>query len=412
MISGRYRIDDALGSGGMGKVWRGWDTSLQRPVAVKEVVIPHNIPEKDAQRVRDRYIREARAAARLQHTNVVGVYDMVPQPPAEGEPSGGRIWTVMELVKGRDLSQIMAEYGTLPPLTVARIGVQLLAALGAAHRAGVLHRDMKPANVLVCDEEASDTASLTLGSSGPLDVGDRRVVLTDFGIASIAGDPSLTKTGQLVGSPSYIPPERLTAGGVAGEAGDLWALGCTLYAAIEGEPPYHGDDPFAVLAAITTEQVPPPRNAGPLTSTLRGLLQKDPNERWDLELAAASLQRIVSSSTTISAGMPETAEPTVRLSPRPSPTPKPQRTMDRPSSRTFENASARTVVRPQDRPATRTVERSHPTAATTAVRRQPTGRLVRPRRIRLMKTFGALLIAGGLVAIGIALWGHIGTLGS
>lgn len=286
IIAQRYRIDDKLGSGGMGTVWRGWDTALQRPVAIKEVVIPAGVPAADAQLLRDRYVREARAAARLRHANVVAVYDMIAAPPDVNETNGGIVWTVMELVAARDLAAIISQSRRLAPRVVAQLGLQLATALSAAHEAGVLHRDVKPANVLVC-LPGGDDSDVNIATQ----VAQARVVLTDFGIASIAGDPSLTRTGQLVGSPSYLAPERLATGSSCDAAADLWALGCTLYAATEGHPPFYGDDPFVVISAITSTPIPQPRHAGALTALLRGLLDKDPVRRWDIDRAIASLQR-------------------------------------------------------------------------------------------------------------------------
>ncbi|MGH3545666.1 MAG: serine/threonine-protein kinase, partial [Mycobacteriales bacterium] len=294
IIAQRYRIDDKLGAGGMGTVWRGWDTSLERPVAIKEVVIPAGVPHADAQRLRDRYMREARAAARLRHPNVVAVYDMIAQPPDEHNRHGGVVWTVMELVKARDLSAIIAQHHRLAPPIVARLGLQLATALTAAHTSGVLHRDVKPANVLV---------SIPPGEDITTDSAAARVVLTDFGISSITGDPSLTRTGQLIGSPSYLAPERLSTRGDVGPAGDLWALGCTLYAAIEGRPPFYGDDPFVVMAAVMSHPVPPPTYAGALTSLLRGLLDKNPAHRWDADRTIAALHRIINTPEPLRSAM-------------------------------------------------------------------------------------------------------------
>jgi hypothetical protein len=367
MVSQRYRIDGKLGSGGMGTVWSGWDTSLQRPVAIKEVVIPPGVPAGDAQRLRDRYIREARAAARLAHPNVVAVYDMVAQPP-DSDRNGGIVWTIMELVHAKDLSVIIAERRRLSPSLVAPLGLQLATALAAAHDAGVLHRDVKPANVLVCMPEGVDLDACP---------DQARVVLTDFGIASITGDPSLTRTGQLVGSPSYLSPERLSARGGVGAPADLWALGCTLYAATEGHPPFYGDDPFAVMTAVTSDPIPPPHHAGSLTSILRGLLDKDPMQRWDIDRVVSALQRAVEASANADAATAVLTAPpksTVALRERP---------------------AAGHVARPPSVPQRPTP--SHPAPSRPAT----TGRVVRPRRSRLLK-FG--LAVAVLAVVGIAAW--------
>ncbi len=262
LVGGRYRLGEHLGSGGMGTVWRGRDELLQRDVAVKEVVIPEGMPRAEADKLRQRYLREARAAARLRHAYAVGVYDVLPE--------AGRVWIVMEFVEARNLAEVVRATGPLTPERAARMGRHLLDALSAAHAAGVLHRDVKPANVLI---------------------GDDRTVLTDFGVASVAGDPSLTGTGQVVGSPAYLSPERLT-GRPAAPASDLWSLGCTLYAAVEGTPPFLRDEPFAVITAITLEPAPVPRRAGHLAPVLAGLLEKDPDQRWDAERTRAALDRV------------------------------------------------------------------------------------------------------------------------
>ncbi|MCW2505305.1 MAG: serine/threonine protein kinase [Actinomycetia bacterium] len=248
----------------MGTVWRGWDERLKRAVAVKEVVIPDGMPTAEAERLHERYLREARAAARLRHPAVVGVYDVISE--------AGRVWIVMELIAGRDLAAIIRTDGPLDPLSAAKIGRQLLDALDAAHTAGVLHRDVKPANVLITEAN--------------------RAVLTDFGVASVIGDASLTRTGQLVGSPAYLAPERVT-GGKIGPPTDLWSLGCTLYAAVQGRPPFARDEPFAIIAAITLEPIPDPVAAGPLAPVLYGLLEKDFTERWDSLRTRRALDLII-----------------------------------------------------------------------------------------------------------------------
>ncbi len=373
IIAQRYRIDDKLGAGGMGTVWRGWDTSLERPVAIKEVVIPVGVPHADAQRLRDRYMREARAAARLRHPNVVAVYDMVAQPPNEQDHHGGVVWTVMELIRASDLSALISRHRRLAPPIVAQLGLQLATALAAAHSSGVLHRDVKPANVLV---------SLPAGGDITTHCATARVVLTDFGIASITGDESLTRTGQLVGSPSYLAPERLRTHGEAGPAGDLWSLGCTLYAATEGHPPFYGDDPLAVMTAVTSKPIPQPQHAGALTSLLRGLLAKDPEQRWDVERAIVALQRITSGASTTPAAstapvLPSTV-PSVRQGP-------PNRAPASPNH-------TRQATPTHARPASATGYPSRPAS---------TSRLVRPRRARMIK-FGVTAIV--LIVAGLTAW--------
>jgi serine/threonine protein kinase len=265
LVGGRYRLGAHLGSGGMGTVWLADDELLQRQVAVKEVRVPTGMSAPEIDRMRQRYLREARAAARLHHPGVVAVYDVLSEPE--------RVWIVMEYISARNLAEVISEDGVLPPTRVARIGLQVLDALDSAHQAGVLHRDVKPANVLV-DVERGD-----------------RAVLTDFGVASVSGDVSLTRTGQLVGSPAYFSPERLTGGDV-GPASDIWSLGCTLYAAVEGKPPFLRDEQFAVITAITLDPVPNAPRAGLLAPVLAGLLDKDTHSRWNATRAKAALARV------------------------------------------------------------------------------------------------------------------------
>ncbi|GAA3394132.1 hypothetical protein GCM10020369_62340 [Cryptosporangium minutisporangium] len=250
----------------MGTVWRATDDLLHRDVAVKEVPIPHGLPSTEAERLRERYLREARAAARLRHAGVVGVYDVLPEPD--------RVWIVMEYVEARNLAEVLRADGPMSPQRAATLGLQVLDALDHAHRAGVLHRDVKPANVLVCAGEQGE-----------------RAVLTDFGVASVSGDASLTRTGHLVGSPAYLSPERLTGGDV-GPPSDLWSLGCTLFAAVEGKAPFARDEQFAVITAITLEPVPPALRAGNLAPVIAGLLDKDPEQRWDAVRTRGALRRV------------------------------------------------------------------------------------------------------------------------
>jgi serine/threonine protein kinase len=203
LVAGRYRLIEPLGVGGMGRVWRARDEILSRDVAVKEIIPPEELLARERDGIRRRTLREARAAARLSHPNVVRVYDVF---EADDRP-----WIVMEYVPSRSLMEVLAEDGPLSPERAAAIGLGVLAALRAAHRAGVMHRDVKPSNVLLGD--------------------DGRVVLTDFGIATVEGDSTVTRTGLVLGSPAYISPERAREG-LAGPASDLWSLGATLYAAV------------------------------------------------------------------------------------------------------------------------------------------------------------------------------------
>ncbi|TDC26092.1 serine/threonine protein kinase, partial [Micromonospora sp. 15K316] len=266
LIADRYRLVRPLGQGGMGRVWQALDEMLQRDVALKELVAPPGLSDDELHEMRERSMREARAVARLGHVNVVRVFDVL---LTDGDP-----WIVMELVPSRTLQQVLEAEGPMPPARAARIGLAVLSALRAAHEAGILHRDVKPANVLLAD--------------------DGRVVLTDFGLATLPGDSRMTRTGMVLGSPAYLAPERVTDG-VVGPAADLWSLGATLYSAVEGRTPYSRSTPIATLAALATEAPPPPRQAGTLTELLDGLLRRDPQARISAEEADRLLVRAVAS---------------------------------------------------------------------------------------------------------------------
>ncbi|WP_395576236.1 serine/threonine-protein kinase [Streptomyces sp. BK79] len=263
VIAGRYRLLSPLGEGGMGTVWRARDELLHREVAVKEVRAPAGLPEADVRRLYARLEREAWAAARVAHHNVVTVYDVA--------ADGGRPWIVMELVRGLSLADLLEAEGPLEPRRAALIGAEVLAALRAAHAAGVLHRDVKPANVLLSN--------------------DGRVVLTDFGIARVEGSPALTMTGEVIGSPEFLAPER-ALGRTPGPESDLWSLGVLLYAAVEGTSPFRQDTPLSTLRAIVDEELPPPHRAGALAPVVEGLLRKDPAERLVAERAERELRLV------------------------------------------------------------------------------------------------------------------------
>ncbi|MEV4922221.1 serine/threonine-protein kinase [Streptomyces roseoverticillatus] len=260
LLAGRYRLGDVLGRGGMGTVWRASDETLGRTVAVKELRFPANIDEDEKRRLITRTLREAKAIARIRSAGAVTVYDVVHEDD--------RPWIVMELIEGRSLADVIREDGPLKWRRGAEVGLAVLDVLGAAHRQGILHRDVKPSNVLIAD--------------------DGRVVLTDFGIAQVEGDPSVTSTGMLVGAPSYISPER-ARGHKPGPPADLWSLGGLLYAAVEGVPPYDKGSAIATLTAVMTEPLGPPKNAGPLAEVMYGLLAKDPEKRLDEAGARALL---------------------------------------------------------------------------------------------------------------------------
>ncbi|MET8474519.1 serine/threonine-protein kinase [Streptomyces sp. NPDC006422] len=272
VVAGRYRLLDPLGEGGMGTVWRARDEVLGREVAVKEVRAPAGLPDAEVQRMYARLEREAWASARVTHRNVVTVYDVA--------TDGDRPWVVMELIRGVSLAEQLDADGPLPPARAAHIGAEVLAALRAAHDVGVLHRDVKPGNVLLSN--------------------DGRVVLTDFGIAMVEGTQALTMTGEVIGSPEFLAPER-ALGRTPGPESDLWSLGVLLYASVEGHSPFRQDTPLSTLRAIVDEELPPPRRAGPLAPVIEGLLRKDPAERTPASDAERDL-RIVGSGGTLRAG--------------------------------------------------------------------------------------------------------------
>lgn len=251
VVGGRYQLRAAIGNGGMGTVWQAVDTVLRRDVAVKEVLLPPGMPPNERSALYERTLREGRAAAALSHPSVVQVYDVV--------TDDGRPWIVMELLQARSLSEIIISDGPIAGRAVAKIGIALLGALEVAHAAGVLHRDVKPANVLIC--------------------ADGRCVLTDFGVARMPAESNLTQPGMVLGSPHFISPER-AIGAAFGPPSDLFSLGVTLYTAAEGRPPFDRGDPFETMRAIVEEQPAAPVRAGVLTSVLMGLLEKDPDRRW------------------------------------------------------------------------------------------------------------------------------------
>ncbi|MBB4984687.1 serine/threonine-protein kinase [Streptomyces nymphaeiformis] len=268
VLGGRYRVTATIGRGGMGVVARAVDQLLNREVAVKVLRAYTDASPAELADLRVRMQREAQAAARIRHSGVVTVHDVVEE---RGLPV-----IVMELVDGPSLDDMLTERGSLDPREAAAIGARLMDALDAAHRAGVLHRDVKPGNVL-------------LERGG-------RVVLTDFGIASMdtSGDEALaklTQSGQIVGSLDYLPPER-AQGQVPGAASDIWALGMTLYAAVEGAFPFRRTSVWSTLAAIVGEPLPEPRRAGPLTPVLRALMAKDPMQRPDAAQAREMLEAV------------------------------------------------------------------------------------------------------------------------
>lgn len=266
LLAGRYILQDPLGEGGMGIVWRAHDQLLHRPVAVKQVLLRHNRDPRSRSVALRRTLREARLAAQLNHPGVITVHDIVEE---DGLP-----WIVMELVRGRSLSQALAD-GPLPESAVAAISMWVLGALSVAHAAGIVHRDVKPANILIAED---------------------RVVLTDFGL-SVASQEPLRGAGsaRLVGTPAYLAPERIR-GERASAASDLWAVGVTIYQAVEGHQPFAREGLPAVLSAILHQDPPPPRRLDKLGPLVKGLTRKHRAERWSADDALAYLERLARST--------------------------------------------------------------------------------------------------------------------
>lgn len=261
-VAGRYRLGELLGRGGMGAVWRATDELLGREVALKRLRVA-DLPAEEAAVAQERIMREARIAASLHHPQVVSIFDVVVE---DGEP-----WLVLEYLPSVSLGSMLRERGPLPVPEVAAIGAQVAAALAAAHAASIVHRDVKPDNVLV---------------AGPV------AKLTDFGISSAAATPSLTQTGMLTGTPAYLAPETCRGEG-ADARSDVYALGATLYAAVEGAPPFgSGGDLIVLIGRIAHGQAPPPRHAGPLTDLLRAMLAPDPRARPTAAQARDALHRL------------------------------------------------------------------------------------------------------------------------
>ncbi|TKK80693.1 hypothetical protein FDA94_35815 [Herbidospora galbida] len=268
LLAERYELISPLGRGTMGTVWRAVDRTLGRDVAVKEIRQDPGLTQEQRTELRERMIREGRAAARVHHPSVATIFDAI--------EVGGVPWIIMELVEGRSLEQVVDEDGPLPPRLVAEIGADLLGALRTAHASEILHRDVKPSNVLITH-------------SG-------RVVLTDFGIAKSRGDSALTQTGMVIGSPGYTAPER-ARGDYTGPESDLWSLGATLYFAVEARPAYERRSIAETLAALMTEVCDPPRNAGQLRPVLEAMLEKDHTKRITAERASVLLRAVADTPT-------------------------------------------------------------------------------------------------------------------
>ncbi|WP_167108800.1 protein kinase domain-containing protein [Amycolatopsis granulosa] len=264
MVAGRYRLRSVLGSGSMGTVWSAYDEFLHRPVAVKEILLPPGVTAGQADELRERTLREARAIAVLSHPNVITLHDVARQ---DGEP-----FVVMELLPSHSLAELIRDHGPLSVEQAAAVGDAVAAALGAAHNAGITHRDVKPGNVLVAE--------------------DGRIKLTDFGIARNVSDASMTRTGMTLGSPAYIAPE-VASGRAVTPAADLWGLGATLFCAVEGHPPYDADgDPLETIGRVVRGDVPRP-SPGPLAPLISALMAKEPRDRMPLAQVRRELHPIL-----------------------------------------------------------------------------------------------------------------------
>ncbi|MFE5856476.1 WD40 repeat domain-containing serine/threonine protein kinase [Streptomyces sp. NPDC056500] len=298
LVGGRYRLVELVGQGGMGRVWRGHDVTLDRRVAVKEVVLPAGLASDDREQLLQRTLREAQVAAKLNHPGIITVHDVVKDDDAP--------WIVMEFIPGQSLGGLIAQSGRLPWDRVAVIGAEVADALAHAHAAGVVHRDLKPDNVLIHG---------------------RRTILTDFGIARVldgSAGTRLTRTGTVVGTPQYMPPEQLE-GADATAAGDLWSLGATLYVAVEGDVPFDAPSLAALFHAIISQPMPAPSHAGQLAPVLRELLAKDPGQRPGAATLANRLATLAHPRTQVDRQPPPPQHrPTVTAPARPQPrTPHP-----------------------------------------------------------------------------------------
>ncbi len=261
LVANRYRLLESIGSGAMGIVWRAKDERLERVVAIKQLLVRPDLTAAQTDEARRRAMREARIAARLHHRNAIAMLDVAEH---NGDPC-----LIMEFLPSRSLSAVLAERGTLPPDQVAAIGSQVAAALAAAHAAGIVHRDVKPGNILLDDKGT--------------------VKITDFGISRAVDDGTVTETGMLAGTPAYLAPE-IARGHDPGAASDVFSLGATLYHAVEGVPPFGlNTNPLALLHAVASGKVAPPKNAGPLTPALMSLLRVDPQDRPTMVEAASTL---------------------------------------------------------------------------------------------------------------------------
>jgi len=346
----------------MGTVWRATDTILRREVAVKEVVLPPGLAASDQEAMYERTLREARAAAGLSHPSIVQVFDVVTED--------NRPWIVMELLDARSLADMVLEDGPLAPRAVAKIGIALLGALEIAHAGGVLHRDVKPANVLITKEG--------------------RCVLTDFGVAKLPADVQLTTPGMVLGSPHFISPER-ALGQRFGPPSDLFSLGVTLYTAVEGRPPFDKGDPLSTMHSVVEDPPLPPERCGPLIDVLYGLMEKDPEQRWDVSTARGVLRELLAGPLAQNANAQHVTDPysvvPQQAAPPPVYAPPPQK-----------QVGGRAMLHTGEIPATRRAAR-HSTASFPAVepKRRPDNRM----RLALAAGVGVALV---IATVSWAMW--------
>ncbi len=355
LIGGRYRVLRAIGRGGMGTVWLARDETLAREVAAKQVGLLPGQSVTDTARA----MREARSTAALNHRNVVTVFDVVEEDQS--------IWLVMEHVVSRSLAQVIREDGALPPQLVAALGAQVADGLAAAHRAGIVHRDVKPGNIFLAD--------------------DGLAKIGDFGISRTQGDPALTQSDLVTGTPTYFSPE-LATGADPSPASDVWALGATLYYAVEGRPPYEQrDNPVAVLHEIAQADPPTPGRAGPLEPVISRMLDRDPATRWSMEDVAHALQRLAAG------GQERTSTLTDRLPTTAVAAPVPSASGQLEHSETLEHAG-----KPDETEQTPKSESEDPTTAAAAP--SPVAAQDPPRRRRPGPVLiGLLAVAAALLAV-------------
>jgi eukaryotic-like serine/threonine-protein kinase len=373
LIAERYRLEQQIGAGAMGVVWRAHDVRLDRTVAVKQLLMQPGLDETEAEAATARAMREGRIAARLQHPHAIGVYDVALDDIHGFAPERHAVpWLIMEYLQSRSLAAVLAQKGTLPPRDVARIGRQVAAALAAAHSAGIVHRDVKPGNVL-------------LGVDG-------MVKITDFGISRASWEAAVTRTGVVAGTPAYFAPE-VARGEPRDPAADVFSLGSTLYAAVEGEPPFGLDDnTLALLRTIAEGRILPPRQAGPLATLLMQMLRDDPAQRPSMREAMVALGAVARGGIPVRVGGLPPSPPTpavvdLRLvAPSPKKPPAPKRIA---AQHTLRPEQPLPAIPGQDRPGQPGIREHHP----------PPGRAGWRRRAVLLGIAACLLVLFGVLAL-------------